>query len=238
MRLHPAASRVQKLSQQTPARLILFDMLVDTDGAILTDKPLVARRAALETFAAENSGAAQLELSPFTLDRHEAEGWLTSWEAGATDGVVAKRRNGSYECGERAMLKVKRLKTADCVVGGFRYESDSEEVGSLLLGLYDTDGTLNHVGFTATISDKERPALTRRLEALREPPGFTGKAPGGPSRWSTERSGEWEPVRPELVVEVRFDHVSSRRFRHGTKLMRWRPDKDPRQCTYEQIEPR
>ncbi|AFL51606.1 ATP-dependent DNA ligase [Sinorhizobium fredii] len=238
MRLHPAASRVQKLSQQTPARLILFDMLVDTDGAILTGRPLVARRAALEAFAAENSGAAQLELSPFTLDRHEAERWLTSWEAGATDGVVAKRRDGPYECGERAMLKVKRLKTADCVVGGFRYESDSEEVGSLLLGLYDTDGTLNHVGFTATISDKERPALTRRLEALREPPGFTGKAPGGPSRWSTERSGEWEPVRPELVVEVRFDHVSSRRFRHGTKLMRWRPDKDPRQCTYEQIEPR
>jgi ATP-dependent DNA ligase len=136
------------------------------------------------------------------------------------------------------MVKVKRLKTADCVVGGFRYESKSDAVGSLLLGLYDADGTLNHVGFTATISDKERPALTRRLESLREPPGFTGKAPGGPSRWSTQRSAEWEPVRPELVVEVRFDQVSSRRFRHGTKLMRWRPDKDPRQCTYEQIEPR
>ncbi|WP_026620532.1 ATP-dependent DNA ligase (plasmid) [Ensifer sp. WSM1721] len=238
MRLHPAASRVQKLSQETPAKLILFDMLVATDGAVLTDRPLVERRAALEAFAAGNASAEKLELSPFTLDRHEAEKWLTTWEAGATDGVVAKRRDGPYECGERAMVKVKRLKTADCVVGGFRYESDSSEVGSLLLGLYDTDGTLSHVGFTATISDKERPALTRRLEALIEPPGFTGKAPGGPSRWSSERSGEWEPVRPELVVEVRFDHVSNRRFRHGTKLMRWRPDKDPRQCTYEQIAPR
>ncbi|ACP22554.1 DNA ligase, putative (plasmid) [Sinorhizobium fredii NGR234] len=238
MRLHPAASRVQKLSQQTPARLVLFDILVDAKGAVLTDKPLAVRRAALEAFASENAIQDKLELSPFTLDRKEAEQWLASWEAGATDGVVAKRRDGRYECGERAMVKVKRLKTADCVVGGFRYESDSDKVGSLLLGLYDMDGTLDHVGFTATISDKERPALTRRLEALREPPGFTGKAPGGPSRWSTERSGEWQPVRPELVVEVRFDHVSSRRFRHGTKLMRWRPDKDPRQCTYEQIEPR
>lgn len=238
MRLHPAASRVRKLAKETPAKLILFDMLVGTDGAVLTGEPLIARRAALEAFAAGNAVAGKLELSPFTPDRHEAGRWLTSWQVGATDGVVAKQRHGPYACGERAMVKVKRLKTADCVVGGFRYESNSSEVGSLLLGLYDADGTLNHVGFTATISDKERPALTERLEALREPPGFTGKAPGGPSRWSSERSGEWEPVRPELVVEVRFDHVSNRRFRHGTKLMRWRPDKDPRQCTYEQIEPR
>lgn len=235
MRLHPAASRVQKLSRETPAHLILFDMLVGSDGASLTGNPLLERRAALEAFVAANA-VARLELSPYTLDRHEAERWLTSY-TGATDGVVAKRRAGPYECGERAMIKVKRLKTADCVVGGFRYESDSSEVGSLLLGLYDEDGMLNHVGFTATISDKERLALTHRLEAMREPPGFTGKAPGGPSRWSSERTGEWEPVRPELVVEVRFDHVSGRRFRHGTKLMRWRPDKDPRQCTFAQIEP-
>jgi ATP-dependent DNA ligase len=133
------------------------------------------------------------------------------------------------------MLKIKRLRTADCVVGGFRYESNSREVGSLLLGLFDADGKLDHVGFTATISDAERPALTKRLERLREAPGFTGKAPGGPSRWSTERSGEWEPLRPKLVVEVRFDHVTGDRFRHGTKLMRWRPDKAPRQCTFAQI---
>jgi ATP-dependent DNA ligase len=120
-------------------------------------------------------------------------------------------------------------------VGGFRYESGSDLVGSLLLGLYDKEGKLDHVGFTATITDAERPVLTRKLEALIARPGFTGKAPGGPSRWSTERSGEWEPLRPELVVEVRFDHVTGDRFRHGTKLLRWRPDKAPKQCTFEQI---
>jgi ATP-dependent DNA ligase len=130
---------------------------------------------------------------------------------------------------------VKRLRTADCVVGGFRYLSGKREVGSLLLGLYDDRGKLDHVGFTATITDEQRPALTQRLEALRGPPGFSGKAPGGPSRWKTERSGEWEALRPELVVEVRFDHVTGDRFRHGTKLMRWRPDKAPSQCTFEQI---
>ena len=129
------------------------------------------------------------------------------------------------------------MQTADCVVGGFRYLNGSREVGSLLLGLYDDAGKLDHVGFTSTITDTERHRLTRKLEALREAPGFTGKAPGGPSRWSTERSGEWEPLRPELVVEVRFDHVTGDRFRHGTKLMRWREDKAPTQCTFEQIAP-
>ena len=163
-----------------------------------------------------------------------AEGWLRDGQR-STDGVVAKRLDGPYEPGERAMIKVKRLRTADCVVGGFRYGSGSRQVGSLLLGLYNEAGQLDHVGFTSAISVAERPALTRQLEALRKPPGFTGRAPGGPSRWSTERSGEWEPLAPNLVVEVRFDHVTAGRFRHGTKLVRWRPDKDPRQCTYEQI---
>jgi ATP-dependent DNA ligase len=135
------------------------------------------------------------------------------------------------------MLKVKRLRTADCVVGGFRYASGSHKVGSLLLGLYNDEGKLDHVGFTSTISNAERPALTKKLEALVEPPGFTGKAPGGPSRWSTERSGEWEPVKPKVVVEVRYDHVTGDRFRHGTKLIRFRPDKAPRQCTFEQLTP-
>jgi ATP-dependent DNA ligase len=135
------------------------------------------------------------------------------------------------------MVKVKLLRTADCVVGGFRYENRSRLVGSLLLGLYDAEGKLNHVGFTSTITNAERAALTRKLEKLREPPGFTGDAPGAPSRWSTERSGEWEPLRPELVLEVRFDHVTGGRFRHGTKLMRWRPDKSPAQCTCDQIAP-
>jgi ATP-dependent DNA ligase len=123
------------------------------------------------------------------------------------------------------------------VVGGFRYETGTREVGSMLLGLYNKDGRLDHVGFTSTISDKERPALTKQLQALIEPPGFTGKAPGGPSRWSTEKTGEWEPVKPKLVVEVRYDQVTGDRFRHGTRLVRFRPDKAPRQCTFEQIEP-
>ena len=234
MRLHPAESRIRKLSAETPARLILFDLLAAPDGSHLLDQPLGRRRGALETFMAIAAVPDRFVLSPYTRDRSEAERWLSDAGHGSTDGVVAKRIEGVYRPGERDMIKVKRLRTADCVVGGFRYESASREVGSMLLGLYDDEGKLNHVGFT-TLPDAERPALTRRLEALREAPGFTGKAPGGPSRWSTERSSEWEPLRPELVVEVRFDHITGDRFRHGTKLMRWRPDKAPRQCTLEQI---
>jgi len=133
------------------------------------------------------------------------------------------------------MLKVKRLRTADCVVGGYRLSSDSREVGSLLLGLFNHEGLLDHVGFTASIPARDRKTLTRHLRRLQGGPGFTGKAPGGPSRWSTERSGEWCPIRPELVVEVRYDQVTDGRFRHGTRLLRWRPDKAPRQCTDEQL---
>ncbi|HUD62333.1 MAG TPA: ATP-dependent DNA ligase [Acetobacteraceae bacterium] len=235
MRLHPAESRIRKLAAATPARLIVFDMLVGTDGASLVDQPLERRRAELEAFMARVTVAKKLLISPATRDRKRAEKWLVDAGHGATDGVVAKRLADPYTPGERTMIKVKRLQTADCVVGGFRYQSDSREVGSLLLGLYDDAGKLDHVGFTSTITDAERPRLTRRLEALRGKPGFTGKAPGGPSRWSTERSSEWEPLRPELVVEVRFDHVTGDRFRHGTKLLRWRDDKAPRQCTFEQI---
>jgi ATP-dependent DNA ligase len=237
MRLHPAESRIRKLASETPARLVLFDMLVSADGKILTSLPLTERRRSLEAFAEKFAVPGRLVLSPYTRDRDEAQAWLRDSGQGATDGVIAKRLDGPYEPGERAMIKVKRLRTADCVVGGFRYESKGRQVGSLLLGLYNDEGQLDHVGFTSTIKDEERPALTRRLEALRKPPGFTGKSPGGPSRWSTERSGEWEPLEPELVVEVRFDHVTGDRFRHGAKVMRWRPDKDPRQCTFDQIAP-
>lgn len=236
-RLHPAASRILKLSQETPARLVLFDMLVSPNGKPLLDQTLTDRRTALDSFGKKHANPKRLLVSPYTRDIEQAKRWLGDYGEGATDGVVAKRIDGAYEAGERAMIKVKRPRTADCVVGGFRYESKSREVGSLLLGLYGADGKLNHVGFTATITDDQRPELTTRLEALRAAPGFTGKAPGGPSRWSTERSGEWEPLRTELVVEVRFDHVTGDRFRHGTKLLRWRPDKAPRQCTMEQLTP-
>jgi ATP-dependent DNA ligase len=236
MRLHPAESRVRKLSRETPAIFILFDMLMAPGGEGLMGAPLVERRAALERFyASAGEGGAMLRLSPYTRDRSEAARWLER-AGGALDGVIAKRLDEPYVAGERAMLKVKRRRTADCVVGGFRYGTGSRQVGSLLLGFYNEAGKLDHVGFTSTISNAERAALTRRLEALREAPGFTGDAPGGPSRWSTERTGAWEPLRPELVVEVRYDHVTGDRFRHGTKLLRWRPDKAPRQCTFEQLE--
>jgi ATP-dependent DNA ligase len=233
MRLHPAESRVRKLSVATPAHLIVFDMLLAPDGARVMDLPLTSRRRALEHFARE--AGSSVVLSPITLDLKQARTWLSHAGEGSTDGIVAKRLTDVYRPGERAMVKVKRLRTADCVVGGFRYGKDSREVGSLLLGLYNAAGRLDHVGFTSTIADTGRETLTRRLEALRGSPGFTGKAPGGPSRWSTERSGEWEPLRPELVVEVQFDHVTGDRFRHGTKLRRWRPDKAPAQCTFAQL---
>jgi ATP-dependent DNA ligase len=236
MRIHPAESRIKKLAVETPASLILFDMLLDAKSRSLIEMPLTKRRAALEGFYKAAGEIEGLKLSTYTLDRDKARRWLDD-ARGSLDGVVAKRIDGAYLPGERAMLKVKRLRTADCVVGGFRYASGTNEVGSLLLGLYDEDGKLDHVGFTSTISNAERPALTKQLEALVAPPGFTGKAPGGPSRWSTERTGEWEPVKPKLVVEVRYDHVTGDRFRHGTKLVRFRPDKAPRQCTFEQLKP-
>jgi ATP-dependent DNA ligase len=235
MRLHPAESRIKKLAAETPSVLILFDLLATPGGESLLQTPLLQRREALDAFFRSIGPNDAVRLSPFTRDTAEARRWLET-SGGALDGVIAKRLDGVYQHGERAMLKVKKRRTADCVVGGFRYERNSALVGSLLLGLYNREGKLDHVGFTATLHDLNREALTRQLEGLIMPPGFTGNAPGGPSRWSTERSGEWQPLRPELVVEVRFDHVSGGRFRHGTRLLRWRPDKAPCQCTFEQIE--
>ena len=235
MRLHPAESRIRKLSKETPALLVLFDMLADTRGRSLLERPLAQRREALEKFFASLKTPGALRLSSCTHKRAEAQRWLAR-TGGVLDGVVAKRLDGPYKPGERAMLKVKKLSTADCVVGGFRYANKERHIGSLLLGLYDEEGKLNHVGFTASIPSASRKALTGRLEKLVAPPGFTGRAPGGPSRWSTERSVDWRPLKPRLVVEVRYDHVTDHRFRHGTKLMRWRPDKDPHQCTFEQLQ--
>jgi ATP-dependent DNA ligase len=234
MRLHPAESRVRKLAAETPATLVLFDDLMDAKGRSLVEAPLAERRAELEALFARFRRPEHVRLSPGTDDIAAARAWLAQTGA-ALDGVVAKRLDGAYVSGERAMLKIKRMRTADCVVGGFRYERDSREVGSLLLGLYDAAGKLDHVGFTSTITDAERPALTKRLETLAGGPGFTGDAPGGPSRWSDGRSAQWTPLKPKLVVEVRYDHVTGDRFRHGTKLLRWRPDKAPKQCTLAQL---
>jgi ATP-dependent DNA ligase len=235
MRLHPAESRIRKLAAETPAVFILFDQLMTPSGENLLQRPLVERRAKLEGFYRSIGPHEALKLSPSTRDPKEARRWLET-SGGALDGVIAKRLDGAYQPGERAMLKVKKRRTADCVVGGFRYERNSRRVGSLLLGLYDKEGKLHHVGFTATLHDLDREELTSRLERLVMRPGFTGNAPGGPSRWSTERSGEWQPLRAELVVEVRYDHVTGNRFRHGAKFLRWRPDKAPSQCTFDQME--
>ena len=234
LRLHPAESRVRKLVAEHPAELMAFDLL-EIGGESLLGQPLAKRREALERFYAKNH-VDRLQLSPVTHDRKTAMRWLKR-SGGALDGVIAKRSDLEYRSGERAMIKVKQQRTADCVVGGFRYAETKKVVGSLLLGLYDDEGRLNHVGFTSAIPAKDRPQLTKDLEKLIDPPGFTGNAPGGPSRWNTERTAQWQPLKPELVVEVRYDQITSGRFRHGTSIVRWRPDKDPKQCTYEQLAP-
>ncbi len=234
LRLHPAASRVNKLAAETPSVLIAFDLLQTPRGKDLTAQPLRERRPALEAYLrGARRGPVAADCSPATEKRAEAERWLKRAGGGELDGVVAKRLDERYKPGERAMVKVKRLRTADCVVGGFRYATNSKQVGSLLLGLFNDEGKLDHVGFTSGISDEERPALTRKVEALKSGPGFTGDAPGGPSRWSTERSAQWEPLKLELVAEVQYDHVTGDRFRHGTRFVRWRPDKRPDQCTFD-----
>jgi ATP-dependent DNA ligase len=236
MRIHPAETRIQKLARATPALYIVFDLLEDARGP-LVQLPLAERRRRLEAFAKREFRRTDgIVLSPMTRDVRIARRWSTS--AGkALDGILAKRADLEYRSGDRTgMLKIKRICTADCVVGGFRYATKGGVVGSLLLGLYDGDGRLHHVGFTSSISQADRGPLTRRLKKLVSPPGFTGNAPGGPSRWSTERSTEWEPLKPKLVVEVAYDHFTGGRFRHGTQLLRWRPDKAPRQCTLDQID--
>lgn len=232
LRLHPAESRIRRLAQESPATFAVFDMLVDVDGRDLRPRPWAERHARLEVFL-ERRAAPRLSLTQGTDDLKLAQDWL---KQGKLEGVVAKRTDGPYLEGQRAMIKVKRARTADCVVGGFRYATNAKVVGSLLLGLYDAAGLLNHVGHTSGFAGLDKAELTRRLEALKGSEGFTGRAPGGPSRWSTDRSAQWEPLRPELVVEVGFDQVSDERFRHGTRLIRLRPDKAPEQCRMEQLE--
>jgi ATP-dependent DNA ligase len=236
-RIHPAASRVQKLARETPARYIVFDLLVDEKGKAVLEEPLEKRRDVLEGFAAKYlKGNSSIEPSPKTRNITTARKWLS--EPGVKlDGVIAKRLDLPYRSGERdGMQKVKKLRTADCVVGGFRYASKGKVVGSLLLGLYDEAGLLHHVGYTSSFNESQRGELTKKLAPLVGPPGFTGNRPGGPSRWSTKRSSEWESLKTKLVVEVQYDHFTGGRFRHGTKFLRWRLDKKPEQCSFEQLE--
>ena len=253
MRIHPAESRIRKLSKETPATYLLFDILVDEKGKARSEVPLEDRREKLEEFfkrfvsgrvppsqtkARTRDFVPGIALSPATRDRKEALRWMRELAASGFDGVVAKRTDCTYQSGERSgMEKIKRLRSADCVVGGFRYAQKGGEIGSLLLGLYNAAKQLDHVGFTSSFSREARHALKKVVLPLRGGEGFSGKAPGGPSRWSTRRSDEWERLKPKLVCEVQYDHFSGGRFRHGTKFLRWRPDKDPRQCTFDQVQP-
>ncbi|MGE0406043.1 MAG: ATP-dependent DNA ligase [Candidatus Korobacteraceae bacterium] len=252
LRIHPAASRIHKLSMEIPASIVLFDLLVDETGQSLLALPLEERRRRLEEFARRQGikiadpktslrnvarPGTRLLISPVTREHTLAERWMANLAGAGFDGVVAKRADATYASGERtAMVKIKRIRTADCVVGGFRYSSKGNEVGSLLLGLYNDAGELDHIGFTSSFNSENRAKLKVIVEKYKDGSGFTGRAPGGPSRWATERSAEWEPLRPELVCEVAYDHFSQGRFRHGAKFLRWRPDKSPRQCTMEQVQ--
>jgi ATP-dependent DNA ligase len=290
-RIHPAASRVTRLSQETPATYMVFDLLVDAKGRSLGDGPLSARRMALQEFAAANieaepdskrsnkvsskkilkSASERIMLSPASSDFATAEKWMREGAARGWDGVIAKRLNCEYMSGERTgMVKIKRIRTADCVVGGFRWargakaatgaypksnsktadsktadskaagsaKRPTEEVGSLLLGLYNKNGELDHIGFSASFTREERKKLKAILTPFMGGEGFSGKAPGGPSRWTRDaRDTEWFPLKPKLVGEFQYDHFSGGRFRHGTKFLRWRPEKKPQQCTMEQIQP-
>jgi ATP-dependent DNA ligase len=235
-RIHPAASRVAKLSQQTPAHFVVFDLLVDDAGKAIHELPLSKRRVKLESLAKKYLVKnPSIELSPKTANIAVAREWLSTTGV-KLDGVIAKRLDLPYRSGERdGMQKVKRMRTADCVVGGFRYASKGKVVGSLLLGLYDESGLLHHVGYTSSFNEAEKKELTKKLEPLIAAPGFTGNKPGGPSRWSTKKTSEWEPLETKLVVEVQFDHFTGGRFRHGTKFLRWRPDKKPKQCDFDQV---
>jgi len=238
-RIHPAASRVKKLAGQSPALFLAFDLLKQGKTE-LANKLLPKRRLQLEKFADRYFSNKNLfRLSPASLKLKDAERWLAS-TGGGSDGVIAKRLDLPYQAGNReGMQKIKRYRTADCVIGGFRYgeklQTGRKVVGSVLLGLYDAEGLLHHVGFSSAIKAKDKPALTDKLEALKGARSFTGNAPGGPSRWSTKRSSEWQSVKPKYVVEVSYDHFTGGRFRHGTSILRWRPDKKPRQCTFEQV---
>jgi ATP-dependent DNA ligase len=236
LRIHPAESRIRKLSAETPATLMCFDLLVDSKGKSLVDLPFRERRLKLEEFFQNVKGNKAVRLSPASTSKRDAEKWMQELGVIGFDGVVAKKLDEPYRSGERtAMVKVKRIRTADCIVGGFRYSEKGGAIGSLLLGLYNEEGLLDHVGFSSSFDAEQRKDLKSIVEPLISPAGFTGHAPGGPSRWSTKRSTEWQPLKPKLVCEVQYDHFSGGRFRHGTKFLRWRPEKKPDQCTFEQV---
>lgn len=239
LRLHPAASRVKKLSEEIPAQYFVFDLLANDEEA-LVDRPLEERRELLEDFFTSVPTGSRTRISPATRDRELAERWFNEFGDLGLDGVMAKELKQPYRSGEReGMVKVKHFRTADCVVGGFRYASGSETaIGSLLLGLYDESKNLVFIGHTSSFSKDEKKELEAIIEPLRGENPFSIRVPGGPSRWATERTGDWQPLRPELVCEVEYDYFSQGRFRHGSKFLRWRPDKSPASCLMDQVDPR
>ena len=246
-RIHPAASRIKLLGEQTPSSFVAFDLLA-LDDEDFRGHPFAERRVALEEALA--GAHPPVHLTPATRDRDVAQVWFERFEGAGLDGVVAKAEDLPYRENERVMLKVKHARTADCVVAGFRWHKSGGVVGSLLLGLYDDGGTLHHVGVASGFSQARMREFVDEIAPLREnaldghpwrewasagaEPG--GRMPGGPSRWNAGRDLSWEPLRPERVVEVAYDHLQGDRFRHATQFVRWRPDRDPRSCTYSQLD--
>jgi len=248
LRLHPAASRVAKLAAETPSSFVAFDLLAG-DGTDIRGQPQRVRRERLE--ALMTGVKPPVHVTPMTRDLTAARDWLTRFEGAGLDGVMAKPEDGVYQPGRRAMIKVKHARTADCVVAGFRWHKDGRDqrVGSLLLGLYDTKGRLQHVGVTSAFSMAQRAALVKALAPLRtdamadhpwrewaQASGEMTRMPGGQSRWSAGKDLSWEPLRAERVCEVKYDHMQGDRFRHAAIFLRWRPDKPPEDCTYDQLE--
>jgi ATP-dependent DNA ligase len=246
-RIHPAESRVRKLAEETPASFVAFDLLAVGDDD-LRSRPFAERRTRLEQALA--GAKPPVHLTPATRDRAVAEEWFRRFEGAGLDGVMVKPLTLPYLEGKREMLKVKHARTADCVVAGFRFHKDSTDVGSLLLGLYDASGALHHVGIASSFTAAMRKKLVAEVAPLREGArdnhpwqhwemlageGPT-RMPGAPSRWNNKRDLAWEPLRPERVVEVSYDHLQGDRFRHVAHLLRWRDDREPRSCTYAQLE--
>jgi ATP-dependent DNA ligase len=249
LRQHPAESRIRKLAQEIPASYVAFDILAWGDDSLI-DTPFKDRRAALEKML--KKARPPLYLTPATIHRDTAEDWFNRFEGAGFDGVVAKSLDDTYHPGQRAMLKVKHERTCDCVVAGFRVHKDGNGVGSLLLGLYDDDGTMHHVGVASGMAAKLRAALADEVEPLRKnalddhpwkdwadmmaQAQSSGRMPGGMNRWNANKDMSWEPVRLERVAEVEFEGLMNGRFRHNARFRRWRPDKDPSDCTYSQLE--
>ncbi len=234
-RIHPAASRIALLAGETPAELVAFDLLA-ADGLDLRPRPFAERRERLTALLADLDHP--WHLTPSTTDVDRGRAWFRDFESAGCDGIVAKRLDGPYIEGERAMIKVKHRRTVDVVVGGYRVHKEGDRVGSLLLGLYNPAGVLHFIGHCSGFGDADRVALLARLRDHEVPASFGegARQPGGPSRWSGDKDLSWTPVRAELVCEVSYDQLTGDRFRHATRFERWRPDKDPDECTFEQLE--